>query len=1123
MKTRSKIFRDIELIAFVFFLSIAAMICFGCSGSGDDDKPSSTDVANGDGDEAPAIASSFVTVEEGGLVYIAHRDHELNGASIDIPPLAVDHDTKISFGVQESLPDDSPYGQTPLGKIFILEPSGTRFDEDVTLTLPIPGANVDAPLYIGRWNESKKWWESLGGTVDGDFISTAIGHLSMYAVFYKGKSNVQIVNAADPTLADLGVGVTYESGPAIFSDILDEETFPAYRSFPEIEALLQNGELINLALLPGRYRFMISYPHPQPGRGNNLYFTIPVLNTGADDGQIDQTITITMDGATSTDVYTDTSIVFPGYTTDTAENLRPVINTCNAIVPAGVPVVDAQTGSAPTTTTHVVNVGPIKSEQVASGAINLSGRVTDPENHSYLDVFWTDGNAFSYYPAVPGETVTYEFEREKSGRHTVYLTLYDEYDLFDQCQWNITVAPNAVPFVDVVVDDTVVDFGRLDSLRRNNGAVPVPGGLPNFHPDPFFLLLGSGIPNWGVYATPPLAGQLPPAIQGNPTAATDLKRVATIPPGHFNPTQYPGGMTMVYAIVADADGDPINAGFVLPEPIMGKGNLFAAITAPGVPVGTLIDSYATLAAYNAELSRLANLGVLSNQPHQINPAMPLPYNPPAAGTFAASVEPTEITVYPNDDVDAGVTIIREPREFPYVVAFSNGDSEISPGDIVTEAANPLSLIPQGKVHKVLVKQGSWGDGDAKGYLWMIPVVNDFWDGRHDGLNLPILYVNNERVAMVSFVGQALPIIWEAPDDPDVEQETHDRRHIDPNVIPAGGKLNIEARVTDDIGPQQRAFAWVAWPDDKETHCHDVDGDGFFFESACDTELDCDDENAEIHPAADEICDDRIDNDCDEMTDCDDAECLDNRTCTCLDNDADGYFAESECGTEVDCDDDDSAVNPGAVEICDDGMDNDCDGDRDCNDGDCTDDPFCTQTSQVWRLVETTVLSDGYESTREGICLGEGSDGEIITLSGSSITAHWYSFSQYCGNHFDINGTITFDTPPETVAPGATVTLNTSGIQSGYQDCCSLILWFNYYTDAGEISVSPEYVQLNLQTLPITQVSYPDDGTTRDGWQGTVTDQAATSFTFPEAYENDFWCSGRGNRGVGYAWHYQLQE
>ena len=197
---------------------------------------------------------------------------------------------------------------------------------------------------------------------------------------------------------------------------------------------------------------------------------------------------------------------------------------------------------------------------------------------------------------------------------------------------------------------------------------------------------------------------------------------------------------------------PINAGFVLPEPIMGKGNLYAAITAPGVPAGTLIDSYATLAVYNAELSRLANLGVLSNQPHQINPATPLPYTPPAAGIFAASVEPTQITVFPNNNITAGVTINRNPREFPYVVAFAGGECEISPGDIVTEAANPLSLIPQGKVHKVLVKQGSWGDGDAKGYLWMIPVVNDFWDGRHDGFNLPILYVNNERVAMVSFVG-----------------------------------------------------------------------------------------------------------------------------------------------------------------------------------------------------------------------------------------------------------------------------------------------------------------------------------------------------------------------------------
>jgi hypothetical protein len=124
---------------------------------------------------------------------------------------------------------------------------------------------------------------------------------------------------------------------------------------------------------------------------------------------------------------------------------------------------------------------------------------------------------------------------------------------------------------------------------------------------------------------------------------------------------------------------------------------------------------------------------------------------------------------------------------------------------------------------------------------------------------------------------------------------------------------------------------------------------------------------------------------------------------------------------------------------------------------------------------------------------------------------------------DVNGSINFDSPPSVGIPGDNVLLNTSGTQSGYQDCCSLVLWFNYYTDAGSMQVSPEYLQLNLQSLPISQVTYPDDGTTRDGWQGNVSGQATTTFTFPEAYVKDFWCSGRGNRGVGYAWHYQIQE
>jgi hypothetical protein len=69
--------------------------------------------------------------------------------------------------------------------------------------------------------------------------------------------------------------------------------------------------------------------------------------------------------------------------------------------------------------------------------------------------------------------------------------------------------------------------------------------------------------------------------------------------------------------------------------------------------------------------------------------------------------------------------------------------------------------------------------------------------------------------------------------------------------------------------------------------------------------DCDDDDATIFPGAEEVCDDGLDNDCD------------GGTPDTWDGDADG----STC--DVDCDDDDDTVYPGAAELCD-GMDNNCD-------------------------------------------------------------------------------------------------------------------------------------------------------------------------------------------------------
>jgi len=67
-----------------------------------------------------------------------------------------------------------------------------------------------------------------------------------------------------------------------------------------------------------------------------------------------------------------------------------------------------------------------------------------------------------------------------------------------------------------------------------------------------------------------------------------------------------------------------------------------------------------------------------------------------------------------------------------------------------------------------------------------------------------------------------------------------------------------------------------------------------------------------------------------------AVCVDQRCVACVDGDGDGYYSASSppsCGA-VDCDDGNQSIYPGAVEVCDDLVDNDCDDLIDAADGDC---------------------------------------------------------------------------------------------------------------------------------------------------------------------------------------------
>jgi len=128
---------------------------------------------------------------------------------------------------------------------------------------------------------------------------------------------------------------------------------------------------------------------------------------------------------------------------------------------------------------------------------------------------------------------------------------------------------------------------------------------------------------------------------------------------------------------------------------------------------------------------------------------------------------------------------------------------------------------------------------------------------------------------------------------------------------------------------------------------DPDGDHVML---CSTPPDCNNFNASVFPGNVEICGDGLDNNCDGS--------IDEAGCTCPDADGDGHTLAS-CGGD-DCNDNDPSIHPGVAEICGDGIDNNCDGKADCADMACSTDVACAGCSAG------DLDGDGY-STAGGTC------------------------------------------------------------------------------------------------------------------------------------------------------------
>ncbi len=594
------------IVTIALFLFLIPVGCGGGSSSTETpDKTPTTDNSlpeNNRITDTEALDNAPLT--SGGAATLKSDDSAVGDASLFIPPDAVDQNeksTKVTITATSTLPQGSPWGQVPIGSLFKIEPSGLEFDPEnrAVLTLPIPPGGPEENLYMGRWNEANSTWENIGGTIEGDFLSAEVDHLSLYGIFSEGKSLVRIINsvtsAEDP--GDKGIEVHYISGPLPYPDWPDDRALIVERPLPKESFNLKAGKSRLMMLSPGQYNFTVSYLSPSLVT-NSLSLRIPapedsstvVGNENRDANiveidlvfkgvsknlniaggvDVDQTMTITASGASSDNTYTNSSLVdFPGKREVISSNEPPTLK-CSASSQQDVVITNRDPGAIDLPSRRIA-VGPILNKR-SDSSIKFTGTAIDPED-GFINYYWTlsgRGTLPLEEVEVSGREIKFNYvtKSKREGTYHVYLTAYDESNLFDECHWEITVRGNEKPMIKVVSDFKIIDYGRFGDIFTLGDRNPL-GELADGE-------------SWCDYV-----------------GGTNLVRLKSLEiegdsNDHINrPTQYPAGMTCLFAMIGDADSDPLTFAYKFPF----TGSYYSALD------GSKITTAGQLEAYNAQLT-----------------------------------------------------------------------------------------------------------------------------------------------------------------------------------------------------------------------------------------------------------------------------------------------------------------------------------------------------------------------------------------------------------------------------------------------------------------------------------------------------------------------------------------